>query len=676
MSTEHDNQKTGFAPAATAHSAHDLERTGFAEPERGAAPRQASASSHDDQATSFAQSTPVELPAGGPGQVVVGQLFDERYRVIRQFEPRASESCARALDEKTGNEVLLFILSGPELQTGHTRTAFTFAQRSGHASVLRMFELRDRSLPAYLTGEYNAGKEFETYRMGLGGNVHGSEALPLVIQLFSALDALHRSGLALGALSARNLWFEPSGQLKLAVHHAAPIGTPLAQTLSTTEVWSAYHLGFPNKPPCHDVAADLFTAALLAHHLTAGRLPYSSSPAEFRTWRLRPKCQGQTGLPALDAVLNDCLSDNFRSAAEVVAALRAAEPSSVEASSSDTSALGGEQRRVPPLAIAALAVLAVGILGAAGFALFRNQDQTNGQRAGVIAGQTNQIQSVAAVPASAPERDIPVSLNPKTVARIPSLYGAYAVAGSDDSTPVFSFGPDSFDCLVVGRAHHQYTIAETTDTRFALKFDNVSWGRLLSFEIKSKDELILRGTLPKGCYLGSGAGDTTFRRVKASQGGPPPLAERRAVRPGTSNENRELPLKDSIRLPLGSVLARGFAWDDALPGGGERAGSARLSLELQNTTSHPIDMAIAYRSCDEMMSIVCSDADPVETTHKTQCGLRDYDDIFTDGMFQPGEKVIVDCCSHLKAKPTSCKATVDAAALGGGTLQVSSGTLR
>jgi hypothetical protein len=133
------------------------------------------------------------------------------------------------------------------------------------------------------------------------GKLPALQALALVAQLLSALEAAHANGVVHGRIEPEHLLVSRTGRLKVA-----GFGVP--------------------QPAGADVRTDLFSAAVIAYHLLTGSLPLprpEAAGAAAAPRALRPDLP-----PAVDGVFARALAkdpeDRYRSAGEFFAALRAA----------------------------------------------------------------------------------------------------------------------------------------------------------------------------------------------------------------------------------------------------------------------------------------------------------------------------------------------------------------
>jgi serine/threonine protein kinase len=260
----------------------------------------------------------------------------EGYELIRELGRGAMGSVYLARQAVLDREVAVKRLIGAATDLDIRAEARLLA-RLNHQHVVRVYELVTAGEDVLMVMEYVPGVDLR--RLLAERRLSPATVLEYVEQLAAALDHAHGQGVVHHDVKPGNVMVKPEGVLKLGDFGVAelrarrphqPAGAP--PPLVGTPEYMAPEI--VQRDPAADHRADVYSLAVVAYELLAGRLPFPADPRDpRRTLRAQvEQAPPRPGLPGqLDAALLRGLEKRAerrpRSAGELAAALRsAAEP--------------------------------------------------------------------------------------------------------------------------------------------------------------------------------------------------------------------------------------------------------------------------------------------------------------------------------------------------------------
>jgi tetratricopeptide (TPR) repeat protein len=279
--------------------------------------------------------------ATSPGVFVPGETVAGRYRIESFLGEGGMGEVYAAFDQELGERVALKTVRGgtdTEQWLDRFRREVQLARKVTHPNVCRIFELGKHRGILFLTMEMIEGETL-AYRIKAEGGMKPEQALPLIRQIASALDAAHAAGVVHRDLKSGNIMLAtaPDGSARAVVTdfglaHRMPsddsgqssttglsIGTPAYMSPEQIEGRSA------------GPAADIYALGVVLYEMVTGALPYESrSPLAIAAQKVhglpQPPSACAAGVNARwDAVILRCLAfdpkDRFGLAQEVVDAL-------------------------------------------------------------------------------------------------------------------------------------------------------------------------------------------------------------------------------------------------------------------------------------------------------------------------------------------------------------------
>lgn len=229
----------------------------------------------------------VELTGFKTGEVLAG-----RYRIVRFIAEGGMGQVYEARDELLGEAVALKTIRPDVLERPATAERFRrelqLARKVTHPNVCRMFDVTRHRDIDFLTMELLAGETLAD-RIRRDGALTPADALPIIRDLASALDAAHAAGVVHRDFKSHNVVL--SG--KRAVVTDFGLARPVAQGTGTTTAESGL-VGTPAYMAPEQVegrtagpGADVYAFGVVMYELVTGALPFGGdSLMQIATRRL------------------------------------------------------------------------------------------------------------------------------------------------------------------------------------------------------------------------------------------------------------------------------------------------------------------------------------------------------------------------------------------------------
>lgn len=274
-----------------------------------------------------AESPPEPVPPPPP-PLIINQLLDARFRVLRRIGEGGMAHVYQGKDQKTGAEVAIKVLS-PRLADDEgamqrLKREAMLAERFSHANVCRTLHVGECEGKLYLVMPYLRGEslnESETRR----GPYPVGEAILLLVQTCQGLQHAHDLGVVHRDLKPENIMLVPddgvTGGVRAVVMdfglgkaiHAGPELLRLTQTgivLGTPEFMSPEQV----RGEAIDGRSDIFALGVVGFELLTGQLPFAGRTSQDAMLaRLKGKARNaraiRPDLPArMEAVLARALA--------------------------------------------------------------------------------------------------------------------------------------------------------------------------------------------------------------------------------------------------------------------------------------------------------------------------------------------------------------------------------
>ncbi len=207
------------------------------------------------------------------------------------------------------------------------------AGRLNHPNIVSVYELGEEDGITFIAMEFVDGKELKDY-CDNGERFPPEQAVRIVTELLTALDAAHRAGVVHRDIKPGNIFLIANGIVKVG-----DFGIARVESSELTQVGSI--LGTPSYMSPEQISgqvvdgrADLFSAGVILYQLLTGEKPFQgASLASIMHKLLREEPTPPSAInvhvsPAFDAIIAKALAkrpeDRYQTGAEFAAALAAA----------------------------------------------------------------------------------------------------------------------------------------------------------------------------------------------------------------------------------------------------------------------------------------------------------------------------------------------------------------
>jgi eukaryotic-like serine/threonine-protein kinase len=265
-------------------------------------------------------------------------IFPPRYRGAQLIARGGMGEIYRATDSTLGRAVAIKVLAERYAQDDAVRERFTrealaAARLSGQRNTVTIYDVGEHGGRPYIVMEYLGGGSLEDVLRD-GGAQPPERAFRWLEQAAAALDAAHGEGVVHRDVKPANLMLDRVGNVHVADFGIASAAGMDSLTMTGTVLGTAGYLS-PEQATGDRAtpASDRYGLAVVAYELLTGKRPFEAdSPTAEASAHVNapvPSVCDTTALPCeLDPVFRKALAkdpaDRFDSAAELVAALRAA----------------------------------------------------------------------------------------------------------------------------------------------------------------------------------------------------------------------------------------------------------------------------------------------------------------------------------------------------------------
>jgi eukaryotic-like serine/threonine-protein kinase len=212
------------------------------------------------------------------GELAVGSLLLDRFRVERLLGRGGMGAVYLATDQKIGEQVALKVLSANLVEdpaaTERFRREVGAARKISHPNVIRIHDLGDDGGLLFISMEHFQGKTLSEI-LQVRKRLPVAEGRALLLQICDALAAAHGVGVVHRDLKPQNVLINERGEAKVidfGIAKASYAGTLTAtgMIMGTPEYMSPEQIR--GRPV--DARADLYSFGAVAYHLFCGRPPF------------------------------------------------------------------------------------------------------------------------------------------------------------------------------------------------------------------------------------------------------------------------------------------------------------------------------------------------------------------------------------------------------------------
>jgi serine/threonine protein kinase len=243
----------------------------------------------------------IDSPAGQPVAEMLASMASESYvgqtvgsfRILAQLGRGGMGEVYLAEDSKLGRKVALKLLPPEFTRRQDLVRRFSLEARAAsglnHPNIVTVYEIGQTGSSEYIATEYIEG---ETLRQHFArGRMNLAEVVDIVIQVADALGAAHGAGIIHRDIKPENIMLRPDGYVKIldfglakaisSQHSSGPGADLEAPTLVKMEtepgalIGTVYYMA-PEQARGLDVdaRADIFSVGVVAYEMIAGRRPF------------------------------------------------------------------------------------------------------------------------------------------------------------------------------------------------------------------------------------------------------------------------------------------------------------------------------------------------------------------------------------------------------------------
>jgi tetratricopeptide (TPR) repeat protein/predicted Ser/Thr protein kinase len=283
--------------------------------------------------------SPVAAPAAdgaGPPPTAIMNMVEnslgQRYRLDRELGRGGMGVVFQAHDTQLDRPVALKFLGtmldgSEEFRKRFVREAQTAAKVS-HPNIVAIYDIGASEGKAYIAMEYVDGLSLRRY-IDQKGRIEPREAVNLMVQACSALDAIHQAGIVHRDLKPDNILLAKGGLLKLMDFGLAK--GQGARLTGTNVVMGTPSYMAPEQILGEeaDARSDIYSLGLVLHEMLTGQIVFAEGDVLARQQNEVPPPPGKTvpGIPSmLDQIVMKCIAkrreERFASVRELTAYLR------------------------------------------------------------------------------------------------------------------------------------------------------------------------------------------------------------------------------------------------------------------------------------------------------------------------------------------------------------------
>lgn len=281
---------------------------------------------------SIATTPNVMQRASAQGLFSPGMVLSGRYEIIQLLGQGGMGSVYKARDIELDRIVALKLIrpdlaSHPEILR-RFKQELILAREVTHRNVIRIFDLGQAEGLRFITMEYVEGRDLRAV-LHEKGKLAPAEAVPLVLQICSALEAAHEAGVVHRDLKPQNILVDTQGRvyvMDFGIAHSLemPGMTQTGALMGTPEYMSPEQA----KGEKVDARSDLFALGIIFYELLTGSSPFKADTAMATLWkrtkeRARPPVELDSTIPRpLSDIVCKCLEadreSRYASAAQLL----------------------------------------------------------------------------------------------------------------------------------------------------------------------------------------------------------------------------------------------------------------------------------------------------------------------------------------------------------------------
>jgi eukaryotic-like serine/threonine-protein kinase len=255
--------------------------------------------------------------AASKGQLEPGTVLADRFEILQLLGQGGMGAVYKARDTELERLVALKLIrpdlaSHPEILR-RFKQELILAREVTHRNVIRIFDLGQAHGIKFITMEYVEGRDLRGL-LQEKGKMTAEEAVPIVIQIASALDAAHTAGVVHRDLKPQNTMVDKDGRVYvmdfgIARSLETPGMTQTGALMGTPEYMSPEQA----KGEKVDARSDLFALGIIFYEMLTGTSPFKAETAMATMFkrtkeRATPLSQLNIGAPGvISDIVTKCL---------------------------------------------------------------------------------------------------------------------------------------------------------------------------------------------------------------------------------------------------------------------------------------------------------------------------------------------------------------------------------
>ncbi len=212
------------------------------------------------------------------GKLTTGSSFAARYQIIEELGKGGMGNVYRVLDKKLNEEVALKLIK-PEISSDE-RTIERFsnelrlARKISHKNVGRVFELMEVDGIHFITMEYVAGEDLDSF-IRRSGQLTIGKALSIARQVCAGLEEAHRLGVVHRDLKPGNIMIDKMGEARIMDFGIARSLQTRGLTGTEVMIGTPAYMS-PEQAGGEDVdhRSDIYSLGIILYEMVTGRVPF------------------------------------------------------------------------------------------------------------------------------------------------------------------------------------------------------------------------------------------------------------------------------------------------------------------------------------------------------------------------------------------------------------------
>jgi len=208
----------------------------------------------------------------------IGEIVLGHYEINDIISEGGQGLIAKAIDQKTGDTVVIKMLTATPEQSGYAEALGRFQRaaklRLHHPNIVDPIDSGEENGQWYIVMPYVDGLTLENYVMAQGGRLEVKTAVTLIIQIAEGLEAIHQNGLVHRDIKPSNIMIPANGSAQIL--DMGICRNTCEKTLAETKglfgslPWMAFEQ--VNEPGTEDYRTDLYSLGAVFYHMLTGHL--------------------------------------------------------------------------------------------------------------------------------------------------------------------------------------------------------------------------------------------------------------------------------------------------------------------------------------------------------------------------------------------------------------------